>query len=86
MVGTPVFASTKSATHALMSGGKTFVTCKSPHFSATCARQMCWRVALVVSAMSALRIHSENCCATVHSPVTGGAMSTPERVICFSHS
>jgi hypothetical protein len=86
MVGTPVPASTKSATQALTSGGDTFVTCSSPHLSETCARQVCCLVALVVSAMSALRIQSENCCATVHSPVTGGAMSIPLRVICLSHS
>ena len=40
MVGTPVPASTKSATHDFMSGGDTFVTCKAPHLSETCARHV----------------------------------------------
>lgn len=86
IVATPFPASTKSATHAFTSRGETFVNCRLAYLSATCARHVCCLVTLVVSAMSALRIQSENCCATVYSPATGGAMSCPVRVICFSHS
>ena len=55
IVGTPFPASTKSSTHALTSGGDTFVNWRSAHLPATCARDVCCLVALVVSAMSAGR-------------------------------
>lgn len=57
IVGTPVPASTRSATQDFTPGGSTAVTCTWPQRSRKCAFHVWRRVALVVSAMSALRIH-----------------------------